>query len=113
MILTARSRTLLTAILRRGWMTGIDTAKVYPFFAVADWAELRTMLAGTAAEPFLAEGVTRPFDSVRSSSGDAMSALGYAASATTGASFSLTEWAANPNDQRWVFPPTVLIRSWR
>ena len=48
----ARSRTLLTAILRRGRLTGIDTAEVYRLFAIADRTELRTMLAGTAAEPF-------------------------------------------------------------
>ena len=101
----ARARTLLTAILRRGRLTGIDTAEVYRLFAIADRAELRTMLAGTAAEPFLAEGATRLFDSVRSSSGDAMSALEYAASATTGAPFSLTRWASDPNDRRWVFLP--------
>ena len=101
----ARARTLLTAILRRGRLTGIDTAEVYRLFAVADRAELRTMLAGTAAEPFLAEGATKLFDSVRSSSGDAMSALEYASSATGGAPFSLTRWATDPNDRRWVFLP--------
>lgn len=101
----ARSRTLLTAILRRGRLTGINTAEVYRLFAVADRPEPRTMLAGTAAEPFLAEGATRLFDSVRSSSGDAMSALEYAASATGGAPFSLTQWASDPNDRRWVFLP--------
>ena len=101
----ARARTLLTAILRRGRATGIDTAEVYRLFAVADRNELRSMLAGTAAEPFLAEGATRLFDSVRSSSGDAMSALEYAASASAGAPFSLTRWASDPNDRRWVFLP--------
>ena len=55
----ARSRTLLTAILRRGRLTGIDMAEIYRLFAIADRDELRTMLAGTAAEPFLAEGGTR------------------------------------------------------
>ena len=34
-----------------------------------------------------------------------MSALEYAASATTGAPFSLTRWASDPNDRRWVFLP--------
>lgn len=101
----ARARTLLTAILRRGRLTGIDTAEVYRLFAVADRDELRPMLAGTAAEPFLAEGATRLFDSVRSSSGDAMSALEYAASSTGGAPFSLTRWASDPHDRRWVFLP--------
>ena len=101
----ARSRTLLTAILRRGRLTGIDTAEIYRLFAIADRDELRTMLAGTAAEPFLAEGATRLFDSVRSSSRDAMSALEYAASATAGAPFSLTRWASDPADRRWVFLP--------
>ena len=100
----ARSRTLLTAILRRGRQSGITTREVYRLFAVADRTELRTMLAGTAAEPFLAEGATRLFDSVRSSSGDAMSALEYAADGN-GVPFSLTEWASNPNDLRWVFLP--------
>lgn len=101
----ARARTLLTAILRRGRLTGIDTVEVYRLFAMADRAELRAMLAGTAAEPFLAEGATRLFDSVRSSSGDAMSALEYAASTTGGQSFSLTRWASDPDDRRWVFLP--------
>ena len=101
----ARSRTLLTAILRRGRLTGIDTAEVYRLFAIADRTELRTMLAGTAAEPFLAEGATRLFDSVRSSSGDAISALEYAAGATSGLPFSLTRWASDPADRRWVFLP--------
>ncbi|TPG48203.1 type IV secretion system DNA-binding domain-containing protein [Sphingomonas glacialis] len=101
----ARARTLLTAILRRGRAAGINTAEVYRLFAIADRAELRAMLAGTAAEPFLAEGATRLFDSVRSSSGDAMSALEYAASATGGMPFSLTRWASDPGDRRWVFLP--------
>ena len=43
--------------------------------------ELGAILAGTAAEPFLAEGVTRRFDSMRSFSGDAMSALEYVVAA--------------------------------
>jgi len=101
----ARARTLLTAILRRGRQNGIDTSEIYRLFAIADRDELRTLLAGTAAEPFLAEGATRLFDSVRSSSGDAMSALEYASSARGGLPFSLTRWAADPDDRRWVFMP--------
>lgn len=101
----ARARTLLTAILRRGRAAGIGIEEVYRLFAIADREELRTLLAGTAAEPFLAEGATRLFDSVRSSSGDAMSALEHASSARGGEPFALTRWAADPDDRRWVFMP--------
>ncbi len=98
-----RARVLLSAILRRGRLAGIDTEEVYRLFAVAPREELAVLLAGTAAEPFLAQGASKLFDSVRSSTGDALNALEYVANAGTG-SFSLTQWAAS-NDRGWVFLP--------
>lgn len=98
-----RARVLLSAILRRGRLAGIGTEEVYRLFAVAPREELAVLLAGTAAEPFLAQGASKLFDSVRSSTGDALNALEYVANAGTG-SFSLTQWAASDN-RGWVFLP--------
>ena len=44
----------------------------------------KSLLAGTAAEPFLADGAVKLFDNLRSSSGDALKALEYVAHAGKG-----------------------------
>lgn len=98
-----RARVLLSAILRRGRLAGIDIAEVYRLFAVAPREELQILLQGTSAEPFLAEGATRLFDSVRSSTGDALNALEYVAHAGSGP-FSLSQWASS-DSRAWVFLP--------
>ena len=99
----ARARVLLSAILRRGRLAGIDIAEVYRLFAVAPREELQILLQGTSAEPFLAEGATRLFDNVRSSTGDALNALEYVAHAGK-QPFSVSRWAAS-DSKAWVFLP--------
>jgi hypothetical protein len=99
----ARARVLLSAILRRGRLAGIDIAEVYRLFAVAPREELQILLGGTSAEPFLAEGATRLFDNVRSSTGDALNALEYVAHAGK-QPFSVSRWAAS-DSKAWVFLP--------
>ena len=98
-----RARDLLGAILRRGRLAGIDIAEVYRLFAIAPREELKILLAGTAAEPFLADGAVKLFDNLRSSSGDALKALEYVAHAGKGP-FSISKWAAS-DSKAWVFLP--------
>ena len=99
----ARARVLLGAILRRGRLAGIDIAEVYRLFAVAPREELQILLAGTSAEPFLAEGAAKLFDNVRSSTGAALNALEYVAHAGN-QPFAISKWAAS-DSKAWVFLP--------
>lgn len=100
---SGRARVLLGAILRRGRLAGIDIAEVYRLFAVAPREELQILLAGTSAEPFLAEGAAKLFDNVRSSTGAALNALEYVAHAGK-QPFSISTWAAS-DSKAWVFLP--------
>lgn len=56
-------------------------------------AELRTLLAGTAAAPFLEEGSEKQFAGTRSTASDAVAGMGYVADGPGGEPFSIREWA--------------------
>jgi hypothetical protein len=86
------ARTFFTAVARQVHEAGIrDPRELYRLLVVAEAAELRTLVQGTPAQPFLDEHNTRMFDSIRSVTSDAVAALDYAASDAAG-SQSVRRW---------------------
>ncbi len=74
------ARTLLAAVIRQTHDQGIDdVGELNRLLLVAKADELRKLLAGTPAQPFLEEHNSRMFDSVRSVTSSAMSSLEYIA----------------------------------
>jgi type IV secretory pathway TraG/TraD family ATPase VirD4 len=72
------ARTFLTAVTRRAHEAGVgDVGELHRLLVVADPRELRALLAGTAAQPFLDEHNVRMFDSIRSVTSSAVTALEY------------------------------------
>lgn len=70
-----------------------DMSELYRLMVVADTRELRTLLRGTPAQPFLDEHNSRMFDSIRSVASSAVSALDYIAQ-QRGEEFSVRQWVA-------------------
>ena len=74
------ARTFFTAVTRRAHEAGVeDVGELHRLLVTAEPLELRALLAGTAAQPFLDEHNTRMFDSVRSVTSSAVTALEYVA----------------------------------
>jgi type IV secretory pathway TraG/TraD family ATPase VirD4 len=72
------ARTFFTAVTRRAHEAGVeDVGELHRLLVTADHRELRALLAGTAAQPFLDEQNARMFDSVRSVTSSAVTALEY------------------------------------
>jgi type IV secretory pathway TraG/TraD family ATPase VirD4 len=72
------ARTFFTAVTRRAHEAGVnDVGELHRLLVMAEPRELRTLLAGTAAQPFLDEHNTRMFDSIRSVTSSAVTALEY------------------------------------
>ncbi len=77
---TGYARTFFTAVTRQTHEAGIrDPGELYRLLVAAEPQTLRTLVAGTPAQPFLNEQNARMFDSVRSVTSDAVSALQYVA----------------------------------
>jgi len=94
------ARTLLTAMIRQAHAAGIrDVGKLYRLLVVAPTSELRTLAAGTPAQPFLEEHNVRMFDSIRSVASSAVGSLEHVAH-QQGALFSVREWVARAPGQR-------------
>jgi hypothetical protein len=88
------ARTFLGAVTRQAHEAGVtDTAELYRLMMVADRTELRTLVKGTPAQPFLEEHNSRMFDSIRSVTSAAVGPLEYIAQ-QEGASFSIRSWVA-------------------
>ncbi|HEV7986419.1 MAG TPA: type IV secretion system DNA-binding domain-containing protein [Steroidobacteraceae bacterium] len=86
------ARTLLTSVLRQAHAAGVrDAGELYRLIAIAPAAELRTLTAGTPAQPFLEEHNTRMFDSIRSVASSAVASLEHVAQ-QRGSAFSVREW---------------------
>jgi type IV secretory pathway TraG/TraD family ATPase VirD4 len=67
-------------VTRRAHEAGVDdVGELHRLLAYATPRELRTLLAGTAAQPFLDEDNVRMFDSIRSVTSSAVTALEYIA----------------------------------
>ena len=74
------ARTFFTAVTRRAHEAGVeDIGELHRLLVTAEPRELRALLAGTAAQPFLDEHNTRMFDSIRSVTSSAVTALEYVA----------------------------------
>ncbi len=86
------ARTFLTAVVRRchvhGWR---DTANLWRLLTTASVEELRPIVSGTPAQPFLDPDNARMFGSIRSVAGSAIAALEYVQSQRA-APFSVREW---------------------
>jgi type IV secretory pathway TraG/TraD family ATPase VirD4 len=86
------ARTFLTAVIRRcsanGWT---DSAELWRLLTIASSEELRPILAGTPAQPFLEPDNSRMFGSIRSVTGSAIAAFEFI-QAQRGAPFSVRSW---------------------
>jgi len=75
---TGYARTFFTAVTRQTHEAGErDPGELYRLLVAAEPKELRALLEGTPAQPFLAEHNAKMFDSIRSVTIDAVSALQY------------------------------------
>ncbi len=94
------ARTFFSAVTRQAHDSGVrGMGELYRLLVAADARELRTLLQGTAAQPFLEENNSRMFDSIRSVASSAVSALEHVA-AQNGAPFSIRQWVARENQDR-------------
>ena len=74
------ARTFFSAVTAQAHAAGSrDVRELYRLLVVAGTAELRTLVAGTPAQPFLEEHNGRMFDSIRSVTSSAVGALEYVA----------------------------------
>jgi hypothetical protein len=89
------ARTFFTAVTRQAHEAGIkDVEELFRLLVVADTGELRGLVRGTPAQPFLEEHNSRMFDSIRSVTSSAVGALEYVG--RQGAQgFSIREWVNN------------------
>jgi type IV secretory pathway TraG/TraD family ATPase VirD4 len=86
------ARTFVSAVLRRCHADGQrDPAELWRLLAVAESDELRAIVTGTPAQPFLEPDNTRMFGSIRSVAVSAMAAFEYIQS-QRGAPFSVRAW---------------------
>ncbi len=90
----AYARTFFTAVTRQAHEAGVDDpGELYRLLVIAEPAELRTLVHGTPAQPFLEEDNGRMFDSIRSVTSSAVGALEHvAAGYEAGHSFSVRRW---------------------
>jgi type IV secretory pathway TraG/TraD family ATPase VirD4 len=86
------ARTFLSAVARRCHLEGWhDPAELWRLLAIASSRELRRIVAGTPAQPFLDPDNARMFGSIRSVTGSAVAALAYV-QAQRAAAFSVRKW---------------------
>jgi type IV secretory pathway TraG/TraD family ATPase VirD4 len=90
------ARTFFGSVTRQAHEAGIrDVRELYNLLVVADTKELRALLAGTPAQPFLEEHNGRMFDSIRSVTSSAVASLDYIAQQTS-APLSIRQWVREP-----------------
>ena len=86
------ARTFLSAVLRRCYQNQLhDVAELWRLLAVAPSSELRPIVFGTPAQPFLEPDNARMFGSIRSVAGSAAAALAYIKDQRA-LSFSVRNW---------------------
>lgn len=89
------ARTFFGAVTRQAHEAGItDPGELYRLLVVAEAGELRSLVRGTPAQPFLDEHNSRMFDSIRSVTSSAVGALEYVAT-QKGTDFSVRSWASD------------------
>jgi len=86
------ARTFFTAVTRQAHAAGVrDTAELYRLLTAASTEELRLLVGGTPAQPFLDAGNERMFGSIRSVTGVGVAALEYVQMQRADA-FSVRDW---------------------
>ena len=89
------ARTFFSAVTRQMHEAGIrDANELFRLLVAAEPGELRLLVGGTPAQPFLDEHNQRMFDSIRSVTASAVGALEYL-SAQSGPAFSVRRWVAD------------------
>jgi type IV secretory pathway TraG/TraD family ATPase VirD4 len=105
----AYARTFFTAITRQAHAAGVsEVGDLYRLLVVADSGELRTLVRGTPAQPFLDEHNSRMFDSIRSVTSSAVGALEYVAKQKA-SKFSVREWV-NDKSSGVLFMPYKAVQ---
>ena len=88
----AYARTFFTAVTRQAHDAGTKgVEELFRLLVVAETSELRELVRGTAAQPFLDEHNSRMFDSIRSVTSSAVAALEYIGRQEA-EGFSVREW---------------------
>jgi Type IV secretion-system coupling protein DNA-binding domain len=89
------ARTFFSAVTRQAHAAGIeDVEELYRLLVVANADELRGLVRGTPAQPFLEEHNSRMFDSIRSVTSSAVGALEYVGQQRA-KGFSVRRWVAD------------------
>ncbi len=87
------ARTFFSAVTEQARVAGVsDVRELYRLLVVAGTSELKTLVAGTPAQPFLEEHNGRMFDSIRSVTSSAVAALAYVSRQQGGAPLSVRRW---------------------
>jgi hypothetical protein len=88
------ARTFFSAVTRQAHESGInDVGELYRLMVVADTKQLRTLVEGTPAQPFLDEHNIKMFDSIRSVASSAVGSLEHIA-AQKAEHFSIRDWVS-------------------
>jgi type IV secretory pathway TraG/TraD family ATPase VirD4 len=99
------ARTFLAAVIRRCHIAGRrDAADLWRLLTVASADELRPIVAGTPAQPFLDADNARMFGSIRSVAGSAIAAFEYIQHQRSTA-FSVRDWVKNATYPGMLFIP--------
>jgi hypothetical protein len=102
---TGYARTFFSAVTRQTHEIGTkDMQELYRLIMVADTDELRTLVAGTPAQPFLNEHNVRMFDSLRSVAGSALGPLEHIVGQTA-EPLSIRKWVRDPESRGVLFMP--------
>jgi type IV secretory pathway TraG/TraD family ATPase VirD4 len=89
---TNYARTYFSSVTRQAQASGItDIGELYRLLTSAPKEEIRMLVAGTPAAPFLEEGSDKLFGGVRSTTADHVKSLDYIRG-QTGTAFSVREW---------------------
>ena len=88
------ARTFFASVTRQAHEAGVkDVDELYRLLVMADTGELRGLVRGTPAQPFLEEHNSRMFDSIRSVTSSAVGALQYVGRQKA-RPFSVREWVS-------------------
>jgi type IV secretory pathway TraG/TraD family ATPase VirD4 len=99
------ARTFLAAVIRRCHFAGVANARdLWRLLMVASADELRPIIAGTPAQPFLDPDNARMFGSIRAVAGSAMAAFEYIQNQRA-ALFSVRQWIKNRTYPSMLFIP--------
>ncbi len=94
------ARTFFSAVTSQAHAAGSrDVRDLYRLLVVAGTQELKTLVAGTPAQPFLEEHNGRMFDSIRSVTASAVGALDYVAQQSSGP-LSVRQWVRGGREAR-------------